>query len=113
MISRGSIWWADLGSRAGSAPAFRRPVLIVQANPYNRSALATCIIVAITSNTAVAGHPGNVFLPAAATGLDRDSVANVSQVSTVDRAALAGEIGALPDYLMEEVERGLRRVLAL
>lgn len=113
MIRRGSVWWAHLGEPRGSAPAKRRPVLVVQSDPLNRSLLATCVVASLTSNTALAEHPGNVFVPAGASGLGRDSVVNVSQVSTIDRADLSDEAGALPSYLLEEVDRGLRLVLAL
>lgn len=78
MIHRSEIYWADLGSVSGSRPAKRRPVLVVQSEPYNASRLAMVLAVVITSNTALAAMPGNVFLPSAATGLPRDSVVNVT-----------------------------------
>lgn len=111
MIARGSLWWADLGQPEGSEPGRRRPVLVVQSKQFNRSALATCVVVSLTSNTALAEYPGNVFVPGTATPLERDSVVNVTQIATVNRSVLASEIGALPMYLMEEVTRGLRLVL--
>ncbi len=86
---------------------------MVQADSVNRSRLATCVIASLTSNTALAEHPGNVFVPAGSSGLGRDSVVNVSQVSTIDRGDLIEEAGELPPYLLEEVDRGLRLVLAL
>lgn len=106
--------WCDLGAPVGSGPAKRRPVVVVQSDDYNRSRLATTIVVALTSNTARAGMPGNVFLPAAGTGLQRDSVANVTAVATVDRGDLDPRpVGSVPDHLMREVDDGLRTVLAL
>lgn len=113
MIARGSLWWTDLGPIRGSAPAKRRPVLVIQGDSFNRSTIPTCVVVTITSNTVVAEHPGNVFLPSVASGLDRDSVVNVSQISTIDRSELTSEVGRLPPYLLEEVERGVRLVLDL
>ncbi len=113
MIRRGELWWADLGEPRGSAPALRRPVAIVQADAYNRSRLRTVIVVAVTTNLRLAAMPGNVFLPASATGLAEDSVANVSQVATLDRTNLDGKIGAVPHWLLTELDRGLHRVLAL
>ncbi|MGD8169982.1 type II toxin-antitoxin system PemK/MazF family toxin [Herbiconiux sp. P16] len=113
VIRRGSIWWADFGAPRGSAPAHRRPVVILQTDSLNRSALATCVVVAMTSNTAHAGRPGNVFVPAASTELERDSVVNVTQLAAVDQDELLTEVGDLPAYLLEEVERGVRLVLAL
>jgi mRNA interferase MazF len=113
VIRRGSICWADLGEPQGSRPAKRRPVLVIQADPYNASGLATTVAAVITSNTTLAAMPGNVFVPAAATGLPRDSVVNVTALVTLDKAGLDDEAGRLPAALMDDVDRGLRRVLAL
>jgi mRNA interferase MazF len=109
---RGEIWWADLGDPRGSAPK-RRPVVIVQAEAYNRSTLRTVIAVAVTTNLRLAAMPGNVPLPAPATGLADDSVANVTQLVTLDRSHLDGKIGDVPPWLLEELDRGLARVLGL
>ena len=113
MIERGEIHWADLGDPSGSRPAKRRPVLLVQSNPYNASRLATVLAAVITSNTALAAMPGNVFLPAAASGLPRDSVVNVTALVTLNKTDLADRVGLLPLNLMREVDRGLRLVLEL
>ena len=113
MIRRGDIHWADLGDPIGSRPGKRRPVLIVQAEPYNVSRLATVIAAVITSNTGLAAMPGNVFLPAVATGLPRDSVVNVTAVATLDKAELGQPAGSVPEGLMANVDQGLRRVLGL
>ncbi len=113
MIERGNIYWADLGAPAGSRPAKRRPVLVVQADAYNSSRLATVLSVVITSSTALAAMPGNVFLPADATGLPRDSVVNVTALVTLNKSELSDPVGRLPQNLAEEVDRGLRRVLGL
>lgn len=113
MIARGELWWADLGLPRGSAPALRRPVLIISADPYNRSQLRTVTVVVVTSTTQLAAVPGNVGVPADAIGLPHDSVVNVTQVATVDRGALEDRIGALPDWLMAQVDAGLQRALGL
>lgn len=113
MIKRGCLYWADLGEATGSRPAKRRPVLVVQSDAYTSSALSTIIAVVITSNTALAAMPGNVFVPATASGLPRDSVVNVTGVVTLDESDLAEQVGELPDYLQAEVDQGLRRVLDL
>jgi mRNA interferase MazF len=110
---RGELWWADLGLPRGSAPAFRRPVLIVSADQYNRSNLSTVTIAVVTTNLQLAALPGNVGLPAEPSGLAEDSVLNVTQVATIDRRALEERIGALPDWLMTQVDAGLGRALAL
>ena len=113
MITRGEIHWADLGAASGSRPAKRRPVLVVQSDPYNASRLATVVAVVITSNTTLAAMPGNVFLPATATGLPRDSVVNITAVVTLNKTDLTDRVGGLSPSLMHEVDRGLRRVLKL
>jgi mRNA interferase MazF len=113
VISRGDIVWTDLGPIVGSAPGTMRPVIVVQSDKYNRSRLATAVVVGVTSNTQLSELPGNVFLPASASGLKRDSTINVSQISTVDLAALSEPVGAVPEYLMAEVSAGLRRILDL
>ena len=107
------MWWADLGDPRGSAPGFRRPVLVVQSDAFNRSRLATVLAVVLTSNTRLLDAPGNVLVPAAASGLPRDSVANVTQLVTLDETYLRDRAGRIPTKLMAQVEEGLRLVLAL
>lgn len=113
VVERGDLWWADLGEPEGAEPGFRRPVLIVQAEPFNRSRLQTVIAVVLTSNLRLVDAPGNVLMPARATGLPKDSVANVSQLITVDRGFLTEKAGRLRGQLLKDVENGLRLVLAL
>jgi mRNA interferase MazF len=113
VISRAEIYWTDLGPPSGSRPAKRRPVLIIQFDPYNASRLATVLAAVITSNTALATMPGNVFLPATATRLPRDSVVNITALVTLNKADLTDRVGEVPPSLMHEVDRGLRRVLDL
>jgi mRNA interferase MazF len=112
-VTRGEIWWADLPEPRGSEPGFRRPVVVIQADSYNRSGIRTAIVAAITSNLRLAELPGNVLLPARVSGLPKDSVVNVSQVLTLDRAFLTEEVGKLPSRVMQEVEAGLRLVMEL
>jgi mRNA interferase MazF len=113
VIQRGSICWADLGEPRGSRPAKRRPVLVIQADPYNASRLSTTLAAVITSNTGLAAMPGNVFVPAASSGLPKDSVVNVTALVTLDKTDLGDEAGQLPPAMMSDVDRGLRRVLGL
>ncbi len=113
VISRAEIYWVDLGPPAGSRPAKRRPVVVIQSEPYNASRLATTLAALITSNTGLAAMPGNVFLPATATGLPRDPVVNITALVTLNKTDLAGRIGEVPASLMHEIDRGLRRVLDL
>lgn len=112
-LARGDIWWADLPEPHGSEPGYRRPLLIVQNDAFNRSRLRTTIAVVLTSNARLVDAPGNVLVPARASGLPRDSVANVSQLITVDRNALRERVGRLPGGLLDQVADGLRLTLAL
>lgn len=113
MIERGDVCWADLGEPRGSKPAKRRPVLVIQADPYNASRLNTTLVAVISSNTGLAAMPGNVFLPAIVSGLPKDSVVNITALVTLDKTDLDQATGQLPTSLMHEVDRGLRRVLGL
>ncbi len=110
---RGEVWWADLGLPRGSAPALKRPVVIVSADPYNRSELHTVTVAILTTNRQLAALPGNVAVPADISMLETDSVVNVTQIATVDRLAVEDRIGALPDWLMAQIDAGLARALAL
>jgi mRNA interferase MazF len=110
---RGEVWWANLPDPTGSEPGYRRPVLVIQDDTFTQSRIRTVIVVVITSNIRLAEAPGNVLLPHAVSGLLRDSVANVSQILTVDKTFLVERIGALPDYLQEEIDEGLRTILYL
>lgn len=110
---RGEVWWADLGLPRGSAPALRRPVLIISADQYNRSRLRTVTVAVLTTTTQLSALPGNVTVSADLTGMEVDSVVNVTQVATVDRAALEERICLLPDWTMAQIDTGLGRALAL
>jgi len=113
VVERGQVWWADLGEPAGSEPGFRRPILVVQSDAFNRSRLRTIIAVVLTSNLQLVDAPGNVLVAAKAAGLPKDSVANVSQVITVDRDFLIESAGRIRGQLLKDVENGLRLILAL
>jgi len=113
VIARGDIYWADLGEPQNIRPAKMRPVLVVSADSYNASRLATVLTTVISSTTQLAGLPGNVFLPASATGLPRDSVVNVTALVTVDKTDLLDRAGLVTGDLLRQVDQGLRQVLAL
>ena len=113
MIRRGDIWWASLPDSVGSEPGGRRPVIIVQADGFNESLIQTVLAVILTTNLRLANAPGNVLLRSRQTGLPKDSVANVSQVATVDRRFLTECVGRLSASLLERVDEGLRLALDL
>lgn len=112
-MKRGEVWWASLPEPTGSGPGLRRPVLVIQSNPFNASRIATVIVAVITSNLTLAAAPGNVKITKAESGLGKTSVVNVSQIITLDRSLLTESIRKLPDRTMAEVEDGLRTVLGL
>lgn len=112
-MRRGEIWWASLGEPHGSAPGFRRPVLVVQSNDFNESAIRTSICAAITSSMRLANAPGNVRVTRRVSGLPHDSVINVSQLITLDKQILTENVGRLPAQAMRDVEAGIKLVLAL
>jgi mRNA interferase MazF len=110
-FSQGDVCWVELAEPKGSAPGFRRPVVVVQGDALNRSRLATVVCVALTSNVKWAGAPGNVLLPASATGLPKESVANVSQIVTLDKTDLADRVGKLSRAKLDLVLSGIDVVL--
>jgi mRNA interferase MazF len=107
------VWWADLPAPRGSEPGFRRPVLIVSAEAFNRSRIQTVLAVTLTSNLSLVAAPGNVLIPGKAAGLPKDSVANVTQVVTLDRDFLGEAAAKLPPKLLQQVDAGLRLALGL
>jgi mRNA interferase MazF len=113
VIRRGEIWWASLPAPSGSEPGYRRPLLILQSDDFNRSAIATVIGVVLTSNINLAQAPGNVILSKKQTGLPKESVANISQIITVDKDYFTERIGALKSNLLKQVEEGIRLILCL
>lgn len=113
VVQRREIWWADLDEPRGSEPGFRRPVLVVQAEAFNRSRLRTIIAVVLTSNTRLLDAPGNVLLPARASGLPKDSVVNVTQIVTLDDGFLVERVGRISPGLMAHIDAGLKLVLDL
>ena len=112
-MHRGEIWWASLDEPEGSGPGYRRPVLVVQSDEFNRSRIGTVIVAVLTSNMALAQAPGNVLLKARHAGLAKDSVVNVSQVITVDNQCLTEKVKKVEPSTMAEVDNGLRLVLSV
>jgi len=107
VIHQGEIWWADMPDPAGSGSGFRRPVVVVQGDSFNRSRIATVVVVPLTSNLARRSDPGNVLLEARMTGLERDSVANVSQIGVLEKATLTDCVGLLPVPNLELILAGV------
>lgn len=113
MIRRGDIHWSTLATPGGSEPGYRRPVLVVSSDAFNRSRINTIVVVTISSNLELAQAPGNVLLSSDETGLPKDSVANVSQIITLDKSQLEEQVGSLDHAHLERIEAGLSLVLEL
>jgi len=111
VIAQGHVYWANLPDPTGSGPGFRRPVVVVQGDSLNRSRVRTVVCVPLTSNLGWADAPGNVTLPARTTGLPKDSVANTSQIVTLDRELLTEEVGKLPKRQLELILSGIDIIL--
>jgi mRNA interferase MazF len=112
-LRRGDVCWADLAEPRGSAPGYRRPVVVVSSDRFNRSRIRTVIVAAVTTSPRVAAAPGNLALRGARTGLDRDCTVNVSALLTVEKADLEPRVGALDAAQRRGLDEGLRLVLAL
>jgi mRNA interferase MazF len=112
-MTRGDIWLADFGIPFGSEPGFRRPVLVVQDDDFNRSMINTVVIVPFTTNLALAEAPGNVFFEADDTGLSKDSVIVSSQLTAIDRRRLLERISKVDKKYFGEIEEGIAIVLGM
>ena len=110
-IEQGEIWWANLPRPTGSGPGFRRPAVIVQGEELNRTRIATVVCVPLTTNLRWASAHGNVLLTALSTGLPHDSVANVSQILSIDRMLLVERVGKLSTEELQLVLAGIDVVL--
>ena len=110
---RGDIWWADFGIPYGSEAGFKRPVLIIQDDAFNRSRINTVIVIPITTNLVLADAPGNVLLEKEESGLSKDSVIVVSQISSIDRNRLIEKINRIESNVFREVEYGIKMILGV
>jgi len=113
VIRRGQVWWVDFGEPKGSKPGYRHPALVLQRDEVNASRINTVVVCVLTSNRSLASAPGNTLLPKRATGLSRDSVANASQIATVNKNDLDALAGTVPPHLLDRVNDGLRWFLGL
>jgi len=112
-MTRGEIWWASLRRPLGSEPGFRRPVLIIQSNIYNKSKINTVICAVITSNLNLADVGNNIFLNSTESHLPKDSVINISQIITIDKAYLYQPVGVVNSKILHRLDNGLKTVLGI
>jgi mRNA interferase MazF len=108
---RGELWWADLGIPIGSEPGYKRPIIVIQDDAFNRSKIQTVIAASITTNLNLAEAPGNVYLDTDESGLPKNGVINISQISTIDKRRLTEKVGLLSQSLMAEIDYGIKLVL--
>ena len=113
MVSRGQIYWAELPEPIASEPGFKRPVVVVQADTFNKSRINTVVVITITSNLRLLEAPGNVQLTKSKSGLSKESVANVSQIITLDKSFLGQQIAKLDKIIMQQIDDGIRLVLSI
>ena len=111
VIRQGAVCWVELDASGASEAAFRRPVVVIQGNPLNATRIATVVCVALTSKLRWAGAPGNVRLSKELTGLPKESVANVSQLMTIDRSWLESPVAHLPEAVVREILAGIDIIL--
>ena len=112
-MQRGDIWWVNLPEPVRSGPGYRRPALVLQADAFNQSRISTVVVLMITKNVSLAKAPGNVLLTARASGLNVDSVINVSQILTLDKSLLIEYVASISPTKMTKIEAGVRLVLGL
>ena len=112
-VHHGSIWWTDLNPPLGSEPGYKRPMLILQSNAFNRSSIATCIGATITSNLKLARMPGNLLLHSRDSGLKKDSVVNLSQITTFDKHQLIEWIGDLSQKSLRDIKENIKYILSI
>ena len=110
---RGEIWWIDFGVPFGSEPGWRRPSIIVQGDAFNQTSIHTTIVIPITSNLRLADFPGNIFLSASETGLQKDSVAVTPQITVIDKARLIEKVTKVSDDTMQQCAENIRLILDL
>ena len=113
MVNRGEIWWVDLAEPAASEPGFTRPVVVVQSDVFNRSRIGTVVVIALSSNIRLAAAPGNVLLSSRKSGLSKESVANVSQIITLDKQFFREKAGGLSLKTTQLIDEGIRLVLGV
>ncbi|RKX73134.1 MAG: type II toxin-antitoxin system PemK/MazF family toxin [Spirochaetes bacterium] len=112
-MTRGEIWWADFGIPFGSEPGFRRPVLIVQDDAFNKSKINTIIVIPLTTNLFLENAPGNVFVDKEESGLSKDSVLVISQLSVIEKKRLLEQVHKVQKHIMEDVEDGIKLILGI
>ena len=112
-MTRGEIWWADFGVPFRSEPGFQRPVIIIQDDSFNKSKIHTTIVIPLTTNLILENAPGNIFIEKEESGLSKDSVLVVSQLSVIDKNRVIEYVNKATQKLIEKIESGIKLVLGI
>ena len=112
-MMRGELWWADFGIPFGSEPGYKRPVLIIQNDFFNRSHINTTIVIPLSTNLLLADAPGNVFIAKKESKLKKDSIITISQIEVVDRQRLIEKISKIDRTLMDKIENNIMFILGI
>lgn len=114
-LSRGQIVWVNYGLHGrGSEPAKRRPAVVVQADWVTDTGIGTVVVTPLSARVEKERFPGNLRVPAADSGLEKDSVAEVAHTGPVDLALVDPEpAGSLHTYWIDKLNDGIRLVLDL
>ena len=112
-MTRGEIWWADFGIPFGSEPGYKRPVIIIQNDFFNRSNINTTIVIPLTTNMILADAPGNIILTKKESKLKKDSVITISQIEVIDRQRLVEKITKMDKTILEKIEYSIMFVLGI
>ena len=112
-MTRGDLWWADFGIPFGSEPGYKRPVIIIQNDFFNKSCINTTIVVPLTTNMILADAPGNIVLPGNESKLKKDSVIVVSKIVVIDRQRLIERISEIDKVILNKMENNIIFVLGI
>ncbi len=109
VINQGDIYWVQLENPNEMKPGTPHPYVVIQENLFNHSRINTVVACALTSNIKrISNTPGNILLDVGEANLPRQSVVEVSKVSTVDKVALGEYIGSLTEQRVNQILAGMQ-----
>jgi mRNA interferase MazF len=111
VVRQRDIWWARLGEPVGSLAGFERPVIVLQGDRLNATRITSYFCVPLTSTTRAGAILWNMAIPAAGTGLDRDSVAQVSLALALHYSQFVERIGEISERQLRQLFDKLDLVL--
>jgi len=108
MINQGDVFWVQLDQPEESASGIPHPYVVIQENVFNYSRIHTVVVCALTSNLKQANAPGNILLDVGEASLPKQSVVDVSKVSSIEKAQLGEQIGSLDQRRIDQILAGMR-----